>query len=120
MDDQGLPLPQPGDDPKAARQADALVAVCERALTGGGTPASSGGEGGEGGLVSDSTATVVVLVEDDVLAFDADGICRVEGGPNLSPETARRLVCDATRYTIAVGADGTPRMVDKATKTVSR
>ena len=30
VDDQGVPLPHPGDDPKAARQADALVAVCER------------------------------------------------------------------------------------------
>ena len=184
VDDQGVPLPQPGDDPKAARQADALVAVCEMALTGapvarqsstgptdidadaeadcaaadidtdsgagagsaseaGGdeapptpgatpmpgaaaTPAAgaaargTAGAGGRSGLVSDPTATVVVLVEEDVLAFDADGVCRLEGGPNLSPEAARRLACDATRFTIAIGPDGTPRLVGKATKSVSR
>ena len=186
VDDQGVPLPQPGDDPKAARQADALVSVCEMALTAGGmaspvatgptdndtdngadcdaaaetdtgaesgagagsgsktggdeapaaprvtptpgadpTPAAGAaapgrGAGGRSGLVSDPTATVVVLVEEDVLALDADGVCRLEGGPNLSPETARRLACDATRFTIAIGPDGTPRLVGKATKSVSR
>ena len=78
------------------------------------------GAGGRSGLVSDPTATVVVLVEEDVLAFDADGVCRLEGGPNLSPEAARRLACDATRFTIAIGPDGTPRLVGKATKSVSR
>ncbi|MBL8775796.1 MAG: DUF222 domain-containing protein [Acidimicrobiales bacterium] len=189
VDDQGVPLPQPGDDPKAARQADALVAVCEMALTGGGAAsrasigtepadngadraaaadtdtgaesgaragsasATGGGEapatpratptpeaaatpeaatapgngaaapgtdnGGRSGLVSDPTATVVVLVEEEVLALDADGVCRLEGGPNLSPETARRLACDATSFTIAVGPDGTPRLVGKAFKTMS-
>ena len=175
VDADGVPLPQPGDDPKAARQADALVAICEQVLTGAavarrystgpvadddadvdtgadldtdadidadpdadvagtgsGTveaPAppdtaaaqpGTGTPGGRSGLVSDPTATVVVLVEEDVLALDADGTCRVEGGPNLSPETARRLACDATTYTIAIGPDGSPRMVTKATKTVSR
>ena len=99
VDDQGVPLPQPGDDPKAARQADALVAVCEMALTG---------------------APVARQSSTGPTDIDADGVCRLEGGPNLSPETARRLACDATRFTIAIGPDGTPRLVGKATKTVSR
>lgn len=129
LDDQGEPLPQPGDDPKAARQADALVAICNEVLTRGSrddatdsdTDVDSGGSRGRGGgLVSDPTATVVVLVDDDALAGDADGMCRLDGGPNLSPETARRLGCDAVTYTIAVGPDGTPRLAGKATKTVSR
>ena len=97
------------------------MAVCERALTGGAPTAARDAEAGDGGgLVSDPTATVVVLVEEDVLSLDADGVCRMEGGPNLSPETARRLACDAATHTIAVGPDGTPRLVGKATKTVSR
>lgn len=122
VDDQGVPLPQPGDDPKVARQADALVAICDRALTGGAENLSTGGEPAERtrGLVSEPTSTVVVLVDDDVLCTDADGTCRLDGGPNLSPETARRLGCDAAKYTIALGPDGTPRLVGKATKTVSR
>lgn len=123
--DQGEPLPQPGDDPKPARQADALVEICRRALTGdaqpGECPPAEGGPSNDGGgLVSDPTATVVVLVDEDVLGGDVDGACRLDGGPNLSPETARRLGCDAATYTIAVGPDGTPRLVGKATKTVSR
>ncbi len=184
-DDHGEPLPQPGDDPRVARQADALTEVCRRVLTGathhtgaanpgatdrtgaanpgatdrtGATDlagasvadtasdaepaavvnAASGGGGGGGdaavagrdpsddapvvtrGGVSEPTATVVVLVDDDVLSGDADGTCRLDGGANLSPETARRLACDAATYTIAIGPDGTPRLVGKATKTVSR
>lgn len=163
VDDHGAPLPQPGDDPKPARQADALTEVCRRVLTGATdrtaatdrvgasvadtgsdaepaavVDAASGGGGGGGdaaaagrdpsddarvvtrGGVSEPTATVVVLVDDDVLSGDADGTCRLDGGANLSPETARRLACDAATYTIAIGPDGTPRLVGKATKTVSR
>ncbi len=124
-DDQGERLPQPGDDPRAARQADALTEVCRLVLTGTAHPAGVTDHAGEAqgaapGGVSDPTATVVVLVDDDVLAGDGDGICRLDGGANLSPETARRLACDAATYTIAVGPDGTPRLVGKATKTVSR
>lgn len=108
-----------------ARQAptgDEVPAAPDTAAAPGTGEAPAGGpdEVPGSGLVSDPTATVVVLVEDAVLALDADGTCRMEGGPNLSPETARRLACDATTYTIARGPDGTPRMVDKATKTVSR
>lgn len=157
VDDDGEPLPQPGDDPKKARQADALVAICHTALTSAlpptcPTPAATAdddpaapattrdrnpsadrtptgeqlahGDAGQpiagSGLVADPTSTVVVLVGDETLARDADGPCRLDGGPNLSPETARRLACDATTYTIAVDADGHPRLVDKAAKTVSR
>ncbi len=54
------------------------------------------------------------------MGHDADGACRLADGPNLAPETARRLACDATTFTIATGPDGTPRLVDKAAKTVSR
>lgn len=112
VDDQGQPLPQPGDDPKWARQADALVSICGHALAGAGDD--------EKGLVADPAATVVVHVDDGVMGHDADGACRLADGPNLAPETARRLACDATTWTIATGPDGTPRLVDKAAKTVSR
>lgn len=116
LDDRGEPLPQPGDDPKWARQADALVAVCETALCGGGPAPADEGRG----LVADPTATVVVHVDEPVLDHDSDGDCRLEHGPNLSPETARRLACDATTYTIATGPDGRPRLVDLAHKTLNR
>ena len=35
------------------------------------------------------------------MGHDADGACRLADGPNLAPETARRLACDATTFTIA-------------------
>ena len=111
VDDQGQPLPQPGDDSKWARQADALVAICDRALH---------GDDDRPGLVADPAATIVVHTDDGVLENDADGACRLDGGPNLAPETARRLACDSTTFTIATGPDGTPRLVDKAHKSVSR
>ncbi len=111
VDDQGRPLPQPGDDSKWARQADALVAICDQALH---------GDTGEPGVVAEPAATIVVHVDDDVLARDADGACRLADGPNLAPETARRLGCDSTTFTIATGPDGRPRLVEKAHKSVSR
>ncbi|MCB1004231.1 MAG: DUF222 domain-containing protein [Acidimicrobiales bacterium] len=111
VDDHGQPLPQPGDDSKWARQADALVALCDQALH---------GPGDETGVVAEPAATVVVHVDAEVLDHDADGACRLADGPNLSPETARRLGCDSTTFTIATGPDGRPRLVDKAHRSVSR
>lgn len=111
VDDQGRPLPQPGDDSKWARQADALVAICDRALH---------GDDDRPGLVAEPAATVVVHVDDGVLGDDCDGACRLADGPNLAPETARRLACDSTTFTIATGPDGRPRLIEKAHKSVSR
>ena len=39
---------------------------------------------------------IVVNVDAEVLADDADGICELDGGPALAPETVRRLACDAS------------------------
>lgn len=94
-------FPQPGDDPKEARQADALVAICT-----GDHPDTS------------SRATVVVHVDRDTLTDDADGTCHLQGSTNIAPETARRLACDATTHTIVTGPDGKATLVDKASKTI--
>jgi Domain of unknown function (DUF222)/HNH endonuclease len=50
---------------------------------------------------------VVVYVDAEVLADPAaDGRCHLEDGPVLAPETARRLVCDATVSVMHHGPDG--------------
>ncbi len=39
---------------------------------------------------------IQVNVDSDVLTDDADGVCEIDGGPRLAPETVRRLGCDAS------------------------
>lgn len=94
----GEPIPQPGDDPLHARQADALVALCA-------------------GTADPRPAAVAVHVDADTLTHDADGGCHLDGSANLAPETARRLACDATTHTI-IERNGTPIATTKAAKTI--
>ena len=76
----------PAQDPWAARQADALVSLCESVLSGG-APALVG---------AGATRQVVVHVDVGVLTGEApDGRCHLEGGAPLSREAARRIGCDA-------------------------
>jgi 5-methylcytosine-specific restriction endonuclease McrA len=51
---------------------------------------------------------LIVNVDDDVLIDDSpDGICELDGGPRLAPETARRLGCDASTVVMIRRKDGT-------------
>ena len=82
-------------DPEAdtsARYADALVAVAEAALA-----ARDTGSGSD-------RYQVVVHVSDDVLK---PGLCEVEPGARISPQTARRMACDAALVEM-IQRDGTP------------
>ncbi len=94
----GRTIPQPGDDPLHARQADALVAICA-------------------GTTDTSPATVIVHVDQDTLDHDADGACHIDGSANLTPETARRLACDATTYDV-IERDGEPVTTTKASRSI--
>jgi hypothetical protein len=60
---------------------------------------------------------VVVHVDAAVLSADADGRCELEHGPALSPETARRVACDASLVTIAE-VEGAPLSVGRRTRTI--
>jgi hypothetical protein len=53
---------------------------------------------------------VVINVDADVLANDADGMCELDGGPALAPETVRRISCDASIV------EATDSAVDRAWK----
>jgi hypothetical protein len=75
-------------EPRPARQAsnaEALVAVADAAL-------AHGAEGRSGG----ERYQVVVHTDEAVLARDGEGACELEDGNAVSPETARRLACDAS------------------------
>jgi hypothetical protein len=80
----------------AATNSDALMLLAETFLTH--AAAESGGD----------RFQVVINVDHDVLAGDADGTCELDDGPAIAPETARRLACDAS----IVEATGTA--VDRA------
>ena len=76
----------PADDRWAARNADALVAMCEHVLAGG----------AENLITTTAARQVVVHVDVGVLTAEAsDGRCYVEGGSPLSAAAARRIGCDA-------------------------
>jgi hypothetical protein len=75
-------------NPRPARQAsrsEALVAIADAALahTGEGRPAGE-------------RYQVVIHVDESVLSHDGEGGCELEDGTAVSPETARRLACDAS------------------------
>ena len=76
----------PADDRWAARNADALVAMCEHVVAGG----------AENLITTTAARQVVVHVDVGVLTGEAsDGRCYVEGGSPLSAAAARRIGCDA-------------------------
>jgi uncharacterized protein (DUF2267 family) len=90
-------LEQP-DEPFAASQADALVALCEAARAEGTHAATSYGP----------HASVVVHVDEQVLADPAaQGCARVEGVGVVSAHTVQRLVCDARVSVLRYRPDGT-------------
>jgi hypothetical protein len=83
------PVSDPADHPGAARRADALVALCERAV------AHDDDHG------TTAAQTMVVHVDVGVLTGEhPEGRCEVDGGPSLSARAALRLGCDATLATI--------------------
>jgi Domain of unknown function (DUF222) len=63
----------------------------------------------------------VVNADVDVILNDSpDGVCELDGGPALAPETVRRLLCDASTLLLIRGADGTPRAASDKTRTIPR
>ena len=94
--------------PIERRRADALVEVAARALDAG--PSSS------------STADryqVVVHIDAAVLTSDdPNGQCRIDNGPALAADTARRLCCDGSVVRLYTDHDGRPVAVSAKTRTV--
>jgi Domain of unknown function (DUF222) len=90
-------------EPRPTR-AEALVEVAEAALA------------SEGGRSGGDRYQVVVHVDADALASDADAACALDDGPALAAETARRLACDASVVAISERKGRTVR-VGRKTRT---
>jgi len=95
---------------QSAMNVDALAVVAESFLVNG--PAARAG--------GDRYQTVV-NVDEDVLTDDTpDGVCELDGGPRLAPETVRRLGCDASTVVLVRRKDGTILTATNKTQTVPR
>ncbi|MDP2496936.1 MAG: DUF222 domain-containing protein [Candidatus Palauibacterales bacterium] len=106
------------DHPYAARRADALGLVSEAAL-GGGLGEPSRGADRYQVVVHVSAETLAGAREGNVSAETPTGgdpgePPRVEGGPHLAAETARRLGCDAS--VVGILEDGEGRVLDVGRK----
>jgi hypothetical protein len=105
---------RPTGDPRrhAERQADALVALARGALDGGGLPTVRG-------------ERPHLRVTIDLLALCAErGAAGIVGGElgwagPITPETARRLACDAAVHRIITGPDGLPLDVGRTQRTAT-
>lgn len=102
-DRAAAPGPGAGDPPRSAR-VEALVAVAEA------SHAATDAGGGE-------RVRLVVHVDAAALSSDVRGRSELEDGPLVSPETARRLGCDA-ELVAQVERDGLPLSVGRARRTV--
>jgi hypothetical protein len=103
-------VPDPADEPWAARRADALVSMCEHALA------------RDGGALLSDPAALPMLVHVDVGVLtgeDLDGRRHLDGGPTLSASTIRRLGCDASVIAITE-RDGIPINVGRSRRILPR
>jgi hypothetical protein len=107
-----LMQPHPAEDgvrdPRspARRCADALVALSEQALGHGHLPTVAGEK---------PHVTVTIGLND---LRDGTGHATLNTGAPISPETARRIACDATIIPILLGSEGEPLDVGRQTRTI--
>jgi Domain of unknown function (DUF222)/HNH endonuclease len=106
---------EPGDR-TAASNADALVLMADAMLSSG--PADrSGGESHQVVVHVDASTLSSADRHGDAAVRGEDGTCELEHGPALSPETARRLACDASIVRI-LERDGRPLSVGRRTRSI--
>jgi hypothetical protein len=106
---ESYPVPDHPMDPPAARNADALALMAEGFL--------SGGSGATG--VGAERALVTIHVDEPVLRDEThDGRCEISDHTSIPPESARRVLCDASLLRVAEDANGTPMDVGRKTRAV--
>lgn len=79
---------------------------------------ASRGAAGEGGASAGAGAASAETTQIGDALSDEDGVCELEHGPVLSPETARRLGCDASLVRI-LERDGRPLSIGRKTRALS-
>jgi hypothetical protein len=87
--------------------ADALVVMAESFLANGPAARTSG-----------DRFQIVVSIDGDVLAFDTDSECALHNGPALTPETVRRLSCDASAVLMVRGPTGEVLDIGRKTRII--
>ena len=102
------PLPLRTSAQQAFDRADALVALAESVLQ---SPAAIRAPGRP-------RHEVVVHVDADALADASDSPATLEDGTGISPETARRLSCDAPIVKLVVDGEGNPLDVGRRTRAI--
>jgi len=87
-----------GRDPRPAdrRRAEALIEICRRATAAGGAAPAT------------TKAQVVVLIEHDRLVDAVRGAGHTLAGAVISPQTVRKLACDAAIIPMVLGSQGQP------------
>jgi hypothetical protein len=63
--------------------------------------------------------SVLVVADAPTLAGETVGECRLASGHRISPDTARRVACDALVQHVVAGADGVPLALGRAARTFS-
>lgn len=95
---------EPAVEPRRSTRVEALVEIAETSLA----------ASGEHEVVA---TRLVVHVDAAALASSGNGRCELDDGPVISPETARRLGCDA-ELVAQVERDGVPVSVGRTRRTV--
>ncbi len=104
---EGVPAGTPRLSAGEAR-ADALVAIADAFLAGGGRSVRTGGD------------RYQVVLHADAAALSGDepgGRCELDDGPPVAIETARRLACDASLVRL-LERDGQPLRIGRKTRAV--
>ena len=98
-----------GRDPRPAerRRAEALIEICRRAAAAGGAAPTT------------SKAQIVVLIDLDPLTNAVRGAGRTLAGEVLSPETIRKLACDAAITPMILGSQSQPLDVGRTKRLVT-
>ena len=107
--DTGPVDPQTGRDlrPADRRRAEGLIEICRRsAAAGRSTPKGT-------------KATVMVLINNDHLTGRVQGYGRALDGTVISPETVRKMACDASIIPMVLGSDGEPLDVGRLKRLVT-
>jgi len=107
--DTGWVDPATGRDlrPADRRRAEALIELCRRAAAAGGSAPKS------------TKATLIVLIDNEHLTSRVRGYGRALDGTVISPETVRKLGCDASIIPVVLGSEGQPLDVGRLKRLVT-
>jgi hypothetical protein len=103
------PLPPP-----RVTNAEAVVAAAECALA----RPPTGVAGGERHQLLIHVDAETLIADTPGASVLGPGACRIENGPGIAPETARRLACDASLVGVVEGHGGRPLSVGRRTRSI--